>query len=131
MPRLAGVELAENKHIFIALTKIYGIGRSRSLDILKSARIDPATKVKDLTGKDIQALSKLLNQYTLEGELKKAIRDNIQRLKRTNSYRGLRHIAKLPSRGQRTRTNSRTLRGTRKTVGAMTKKARQKIETNK
>lgn len=126
MPRISGVDIANNKPVKIALTNIYGIGRSRALNLLKQANIDPNTKAKDLKATQVKTLAGLIDKIPTEGDLKKQIRDNIQRLKRTGSYRGDRHQKGLPVRGQRTRTNARTGRGKRKTVGAMTKETRQK-----
>lgn len=127
MPRIAGVDIANDKPIKVALTDIFGVGRSRALDLVKQAKIDPDIRAKDLKGDQIQILANLVDKTPTEGDLKKQIRDNIQRLKRTGSYRGDRHQSGLPVRGQRTRTNARTRRGKRKTVGAMTKEIRQKV----
>lgn len=121
MPRLVGVDIPDNKRAIIALTYIYGIGRVKSEEILKKTNIDPNTRAKDLSGQELAKLQKILDEYMVEGDLKKNIRDNIQRLKRIGSYRGSRHIQNLPSRGQRTRTNARTRRGKRKTIGALKK----------
>ena len=127
MPRIAGVDIANDKPIKIALTDIFGVGRSRASKLVQQANIDPDTRAKDLKGDQIQILANLIDKTPTEGDLKKQIRDNIQRLKRTGSYRGDRHQSGLPVRGQRTRTNARTRRGKRKTVGAMTKEIRQKV----
>lgn len=131
MPRLSGIDIPENKRIEISLTYIHGVGRVLANKILSETKIDPNIHAKDLNTNQIQSLTKALSEYPLEGELKKIVRENIERLKRMGSYRGLRHIMKLPSRGQRTRTNARSSKGRRKTVGSMTKDARQKIEGNK
>lgn len=131
MPRIAGVDIPPDKHIEISLTYIYGLGRHRAKEILNQTKIDPYLKAKNLDGQQIQDLTKVISTLSVEGELRKATRDSIERLKRISAYRGLRHLMKLPSRGQRTRTNARTLKGNRKTVGAMTKETRQKIETAK
>jgi small subunit ribosomal protein S13 len=131
MPRLSGINIPENKRIEISLTYIHGVGRVLANKILSETKIDPNIHAKDLSTAQIQSLTKALSEYPLEGELKKIVRENIERLKRMGSYRGLRHIMKLPSRGQRTKTNARSSKGRRKTVGSMTKDARQKIEGNK
>lgn len=131
MPRLSGIDIPENKRIEISLTYIHGVGRVLANKILTQTKIDPNIHAKNLSTDQIQSLTKALSEYPLEGELKKIVRENIERLKRMGSYRGLRHIMKLPSRGQRTKTNARSSKGRRKTVGSMTKDARQKIEGNK
>lgn len=131
MPRIAGVDIANDKPIKIALTNIYGVGRAKARQLVEQANIDPNTNAKDLKGDQIQILANLVEKIPTEGDLRKQIRDNIQRLKRTGSYRGDRHQKGLPVRGQRTRTNARTKRGKRKTVGAMTKDVRQKMETRR
>jgi small subunit ribosomal protein S13 len=121
MPRIAGIDLPDNKRTEISLTYIFGIGRSNVLPILKQANVDPDKRAKDLTAEELNRLQRAIEQYPIEGTLRERIRDNIQRLKRIGSYRGMRHIANLPSRGQRTRVNGRTRRGKRRTVGAMKK----------
>ena len=128
MARIAGIDLPNEKRIDIALTRVYGIGKFTGQKILTKHRIDPAIRVKNLTPEQINLLQKEVETIPVEGELKKIVRENIQTLKRIQSYRGLRHTMKLPVRGQRTRTNARTLKGKRKTVGAMTKEAREKME---
>ena len=128
MARIAGIDLPNEKRIDVALTRVYGIGRLTSQKILAKVRIDPAIRVKNLTSEQINLLQKEVETFPVEGELKKIVRENIQTLKRIQSYRGLRHSMNLPVRGQRTRTNARTLKGKRKTVGAMTKEAREKME---
>ena len=128
MARIAGIDLPNEKRIDVALTYVYGIGKHVSNQILGKVRIDPAIRVKNLSAEQINLLQKEVETMPVEGELKKIVRENIQTLKRIQSYRGLRHTMKLPARGQRTRTNARTLKGKRKTVGAMTKEAREKME---
>jgi small subunit ribosomal protein S13 len=128
MPRLVGIDLPEDKALQIALQKIYGVGKSRALDIISKANLEPNSKVKELKPADITKLSDALSEMPLEGDLKKIIRDNILRLKAAGAYRGLRHNMGLPVRGQRTRTNARTRKGRRKTVGSMTKEMRTKME---
>jgi small subunit ribosomal protein S13 len=128
MPRLVGVDIPDQKRIEVSLTYIYGIGRSNVEDILSKSHIDPNKRAKELTPEEIGRLQKVLDKYNLEGNLRKQVRENIQRLKRVGSYRGMRHAANLPSRGQRTRVNARTGRGKRKTVGAMKKEEAAKME---
>jgi small subunit ribosomal protein S13 len=120
MPRIAGVDLAENKKIFIALTYIYGIGKSLAFKILNEAKIDPNLKVKDLTSDQINTLKEIIEkEYKVGGELKREVVMNIKRLKDIGCWRGLRHIRGLPVRGQTTRVNNRTVRGNvRRTVGS-------------
>lgn len=128
MLRLVGIDLPENKRIVVALTYIYGIGPTISPIILGKAQIDVNTRAKNLTAVEVAKLQKILEEYKVEGDLRKEIRENVQRLKRIGSYRGSRHAAGLPTHGQRTRTNARTLRGKRKTIGAMKKEDAAKIE---
>lgn len=129
MARIAGIDLPNEKRIDIALTYVYGIGKHVSNKILGKLRIDPAVRVKVLNSEQVNLLQKEIETMPVEGELKKIVRENIQTMKRIQSYRGLRHSMNLPVRGQRTRTNARTLKGKRKTVGAMTKEAREKTAT--
>lgn len=131
MPRLAGIDLPADKRTEVALTYIYGIGRRNVTTIIKEANIDPNTRAKDLSQDEVTRLQHIIDHINTEGELKKQIRENIERLKRIGSYRGLRHIVGLPARGQRTRTNARTKRGKRKTIGALSKKEAQKLEDSK
>lgn len=128
MARIAGIDLPNEKRIDVAITRVYGIGKFTGQKILAKVRVDPAIRVKNLTSEQINLLQKEIETIPVEGELKKIVRENILTLKRIQSYRGLRHAMKLPVRGQRTRTNARTLKGKRKTVGAMTKEAREKME---
>lgn len=127
MARIAGVELPKEKRLDIALTYIYGIGPVNSRQIIAKLRLDPGLRTKNLTSEQINLLQKEIETIPVEGELRKIVNENIQILKRIQSYRGLRHTMRLPARGQRTRTNARTLKGKRKTVGAMTKEAREKL----
>lgn len=131
MPRIAGVDVPLNKKIRIALTYIFGVGRSNVEEILHDANIDGDKRAKDLSGDEVLRIQKVLERMNVEGTLRRMIRDNIERLKRIGSYRGSRHIAGLPSRGQRTRVNARTRRGRRKTVGAMSKEMAAKLEAAK
>jgi small subunit ribosomal protein S13 len=124
--RIAGVDLPRNKRIEIALTYIYGIGLSSSQKILSKTGINPNTRIKDLEDNEIVKLRSILdNEYQIEGDLRRLENINIKRLMEINSYRGKRHRIGLPLRGQRTRTNARTRRGTKKTM-ANKKKAPKK-----
>ena len=120
MPRIAGVNIPEQKQITIALTYVYGIGLSLSNKILIEAKINPSTKAKDLTPNEINRLKEIIEKsYKVEGEVKREKMMAIKRLKDIGTWRGHRHIKGLPVRGQRTRTNTRTVRGNvRKTVGS-------------
>lgn len=128
MLRLVGVDLPENKRIIVALTYIYGIGPKIAADLLQTTKISPDLRAKDLTAEGVAKLQKAIESVRVEGDLRKEIRENVQRLKRIGTYRGHRHAVGLPSHGQRTRTNARTLRGKRKTIGAMKKEDAAKIE---
>ena len=125
MPRIAGINIPDNKRIEIALTYIYGIGRPLSKKILKQANIDLSIRAKDLTQEQIGLLKEIIEKkHRIEGELRREIITAVRRLKDIGSWRGLRHIKKLPVRGQRTKTNTRTIRGNvRKTVGSCRKPA--------
>ncbi|MEK7580373.1 MAG: 30S ribosomal protein S13 [Patescibacteria group bacterium] len=128
MARIAGINLPPQKRIEIGLTYIFGIGRNISNKIIFLANIDPNKKVKDLTSEEIEKLKLLIEKnYKTEGELKHEIFSNIKRLKDIGAYRGIRHTRRLPVRGQRTKTNSRTVRGNvRKTMGSGRSRAAQK-----
>jgi small subunit ribosomal protein S13 len=117
MPRIAGVDLPRDKRVEIGLTYIYGVGRSRSNEILDGTGIDPDTRVKNLTEAETSRLREHIDRnYRVEGDLRREVSRNIERLKKIGSYRGIRHSRGLPVRGQRTRTNARTRKGPRKTV---------------
>ncbi len=120
MPRISGVNIPEEKRIEIALTYVFGIGSSLSSKILKELKIDPDKKAKELTTQEVTKLrEKIDKNYIIEGDLRRKLTMDVKRLKDINSYRGSRHIKKLPARGQRTKTNNRTVRGNvRKTVGS-------------
>ncbi len=120
MPRIAGVNIPEQKQILIALTYIFGIGLGLSKRILAEAKINPFLRAKDLTPDEINRLKEIIEKkYKVEGELKREVMMNIKRLKDIGAWRGIRHLRGLPVRGQRTRTNTRTVRGNvRKTVGS-------------
>lgn len=128
MPRISGVDLPENKRTEVALTYLFGIGRHNVKEIIKTAQVDPDKRAKALTAQEIARIMKVMERFNVEGTLRQQIRENVERLKRISSYRGLRHIAGLPTRGQRTRVNARTKRGRRMTVGAMKKEELAKIE---
>ncbi|RMG05651.1 MAG: 30S ribosomal protein S13 [Nitrospirae bacterium] len=122
MARIAGVDLPKNERVEIGLTRIFGIGRTTSKKILESTGVNPNTRVKDLRDDEIVKIrSEIENKYTVEGELRKEISLHIKRLMDIGCYRGLRHRAGLPVRGQRTRTNARTRKGPKKTVGGKKK----------
>jgi small subunit ribosomal protein S13 len=120
MPRIAGVNIPEEKQISIALTHIYGIGLTLAQKILNEAKINPTRKAKELTPDEINLLKEIIEKkYKVEGELRREVMMNIKRLRDIGAWRGIRHIKGLPVRGQRTRTNTRTVRGNvRKTVGS-------------
>lgn len=121
MARVAGIELQDGWKVDYALTKIKGLGWSLSKKVLKDAKVDAAKRVKDLTADEIASIASKLEAYAIEGDLIRDVRGNIQRLISIGSYRGSRHSRSLPVRGQRTRTNARTKRGKRKTIGAFKK----------
>jgi small subunit ribosomal protein S13 len=117
MARIEGVDLPRDKRVEVALTYIYGIGRSRSNEILDATGVSPDTRVKDLTEAEIQKVRDYINNsYRVEGDLRRQVQLNIKRLIEIGSYRGIRHRRGLPVRGQRTKTNARTRKGPRKTV---------------
>lgn len=117
MARLAGVDLPNHKPVEIALTSIYGIGRTNAIKIVEAARISLGTRMKDLTEEEINKMREIIERnYKVEGELKSEVQMNIKRLMDIGCYRGLRHRKGLPVRGQRTKTNARTRKGGRKTV---------------
>ena len=116
MARIAGIDIPNKKRGAIALTYIYGIGRSRALDILAKAKVDENIKVQDWTDEQISQIREQAGTFTIEGELRSETRINIKRLMDIGSYRGIRHRTGLPLRGQRTKNNSRTRKGKRKTV---------------
>jgi len=122
MARIAGVDIPNDKRVEVSLTYIYGVGRSTAKKILKRAEINPDTRVKDLTEQEISRIREVLEgNYVVEGDLRRELSMNIKRLMDIGTYRGLRHRRGLPVRGQRTRTNSRTRKGPRRTVGARKK----------
>ena len=125
MLRIAGITIPEKKRLEVGLTAIYGVGRPRALETLAALGIDPGTKPDKLSAKEESALREAIEKFTVEGELRRTISGNIRRLKDIKSYRGSRHVKKLPVRGQGTKTNSRTVRGNvRKTMTS----GRRKLE---
>lgn len=127
MARISGVTIPSEKQVQIALTYIYGIGPKFASDILAAAKVEPTTRVKDLTEAEEQRLREVIDTgYTVEGDLQRQVTNNIKRLKDVASYRGLRHKAGLPVRGQRTRTNAKTRKGKGVAVGGTQKKAATK-----
>ena len=127
MARIAGVTIPSEKQVGIALTYVYGIGPKFSKDILEVAKVDSTVRVKNLTDDELTRISDVISaDYLVEGELQRVVASNIKRLKDIKAYRGLRHIANLPSRGQRTQTNARTRRGKKVTVGGTAKKVASK-----
>lgn len=126
--RMIGVNIPDEKRVDIALSYIYGIGRNNVVGILKKAEVDAAKRVKTLTEDEQKRLQKALEVFKLEGDLRAEITGNIKRLKEVGAYRGTRHSKSLPSRGQRTRSNARTKRGKRVTIGAIKKELATKME---
>lgn len=127
MARISGVTIPAEKQVQIALTYIHGIGPKFAADILGKSKIDPTVRVKNLTDEEVSKISDVIaNDYIVEGELQRIVTGNIKRLKEINSYRGIRHKSSLPSRGQRTKTNARTRRGKKVTVGGTAKKVAAK-----
>lgn len=125
--RILGITIPDNKRLEVALTTLYGVGKSRSKDILDKVKIDRNMKAKDLTVDQENEIRKMIETFRIEGDLKREVASNIKRLKDIKTYRGSRHAKRLPSRGQRTKTNSRTIRGnTRKTMGSGRKKEEKK-----
>ncbi|MBE6407054.1 MAG: 30S ribosomal protein S13 [Lentisphaeria bacterium] len=128
MPRILGVDIPVNKRVTYALQTIYGIGPAIAAEIVERAKIDPQIKASELTDENIAAITVLLqNDYTVEGDLRRELVTNIRRLQVINSYRGMRHKKGLPCRGQRTRTNARTRKGKKITVGAIRDKTQRRV----
>ncbi len=127
MARISGVTIPDGKQVHVALTYVYGIGPKTSGDVLKEASVDATTRVKNLTDDEISRIQEAINKKLIvEGELQRIVATNIKRLKDINSYRGLRHKIGLPSKGQRTRTNARTRRGKKTSVGGSQPKSASK-----
>lgn len=133
MPRIAGIDIPEHKKIVMSLQSVYGVGPHVAGQVLVKAKVDPNIRARDLNADEINRIQRVLESYNVEGSLRRMINDNIERIKRIKAYRGLRHIAGLPVRGQRTKTNSRNARGgvKRRTVGAMTKEMAAKLDAAK
>jgi len=127
MPRIIGVDIPKEKRIEIALTYIFGVGRTRSAEILKEAGISPDKRAKDLDDQEVTTITHIIQEkYQVEGDLRRMCTGNVKRLMSIGSYRGLRHKRNLPVRGQRTKTNSRTRKGPKRTVGAFKDKTARK-----
>ncbi len=127
MARISGVTIPSEKQVWVSLTYVFGIGPKTSMDILKSAKIDPTVRTKDLNDDEISKIQEVINNnYIVEGELQRVVSGNIKRLKDIKSYRGIRHGSNLPVRGQRTKTNARTRRGKKVTVSGTAKKVAEK-----
>ena len=127
MARISGVTIPAEKQVWVALTYVYGIGPRTSKEILAKVKVDPTVRVKNLTDAEVGRIQDEINtKHTVEGELQRIVAANIKRLKDIKAYRGLRHAQALPVRGQRTRTNARTRRGKKVTVGGTAKKAPSK-----
>lgn len=125
--RIAGFTIPDEKRVDIALTYLYGVGRSNVYDVLKKANVNPAKRVKELLEEEQKRIQKVLEEYKIEGDLRVEVSNNIKRLKETGTYRGTRHAKNLPVRGQRTRSNARTKRGKRVTIGAIKKEVAVKM----
>lgn len=131
MARIVGVELQDNWKVDYALTRISGVGWSLSEKIMDSLKISSEKRIKDLTGEELSKIASKIDKIPTEGELSRIVRSNISRLQAIGSYRGIRHQRGLPVRGQRTKSNARTKRGKRKTIGAFKKEALSKIKSVK
>lgn len=124
MARIAGVDLPRDKRVDVALTYIYGIGSTSAREVIEKTGIEPSTRVKDLTEEEIGKITEVIDKdYRVEGDLRREVTMNIKRLIEVGSYRGMRHRRGLPTRGQRTRTNARSRKGSKKTVGVQRKKS--------
>lgn len=125
--RIAGINIPDEKRVDIGLTYLYGVGRNNVKAVLSKAEIDPAKRVKTLSEQDLKRIQKALETYKIEGDLRVEVQGDIKRLKEIGAYRGIRHSKNLPVRGQRTRSNARTKRGKRVTIGAIKKEVAQKM----
>lgn len=125
--RVAGITIPDHKRVDISLTYLYGVGRKNVGEIITNAKIDPTKRVKDLSEEEVSRIQKALDAIKVEGELRAEVVSDIKRLKEIGSYRGLRHARNLPSRGQRTRSNARTKRGKRVTIGAIRKEVAERM----
>ena len=133
MPRIIGIDIPDRKKALFSLTSVYGVGQKRAAIILNEANVDPDKRAAELTTNELSRIQKALERFRLEGDLRRQVSDNIDRLIRIRAYRGLRHQVKLPCRGQRTRTNARTARGgvKRRTIGSISKEQATKTEPAK
>lgn len=122
--RISGITIPDNKQLAYSLTAIFGVGRSRAIAILDELQIEPTKKAGELTTEEENSIREKVESFRIEGELRREISSNIKRLKEVHSYRGSRHAKRLPARGQRTKTNARTLKGVKKTMGS----GRRKLE---
>ena len=129
MIRISGVDLPNERKITFGLTVIYGIGESLAKKVVEQAKVDTSKRVKDLTEEEVARLQKIIDKHPIEGELRRIVTTSIKRLEEIGSYRGLRHKRGLPARGQRTRSNARTKRGKRQTIGAIRKDMRAQAAT--
>ena len=128
MKRIAGADIPEEKRVEVALTYIYGVGNFLARKIIKNCNLDPDKRIKNLTEDEVNSLQRELENYRIEGDLRREIQNNIKRLSEIESYRGIRHKRNLPVRGQRTRVNARTKRGKRLTIGTVRKDVVTRVE---
>lgn len=129
MARIVGINLPDEKRIDYALTLVYGIGWANVIEVLKEAKVDASIRVKNLSEEEMKRIQTVVEKFTkVEGDLREEISNNVKRLREIGSYRGLRHLRNLPARGQRTKSNARTKRGKRKTVGALKKEDAVKLQ---
>ena len=131
MIRISGVNLPDEKRVDIGLTYIYGVGRANVVEVLQTAGVDGSKRIRDLTEEEVGKIQKVIDKFKVEGDLRQEINQNIRRLEDNGSYRGLRHRRGLPVRGQRTKSNARTKRGKRKTVGTVRKEVEAKTAPTK
>ncbi|MBU1088333.1 30S ribosomal protein S13 [Patescibacteria group bacterium] len=127
--RISGINIPDHERVEIAFTRFFGIGKTLVKQLLQKSKIDPDKRTKDLSREEVSNLIKALESFKTEGDLRREIREDIKRLKAIKSYRGIRHIVDLPVRGQRTKTNARTRKGKRKTVGSLSKEAWAKLDS--
>lgn len=131
MPRIAGIDIPDHKKLAYALRYIYGIGPKISAEIITKTRLNADKRARDLTTDEINRIQAALDNYLVEGDLRRSVSDNVNRLRRIKAYRGVRHAMGLPVRGQRTRSNARTKRGAKRTIGAVSKEAAAVTEAAK